>query len=279
MDLSDIPFVMRPVEIAGWNQLPGDWERLMHVAPGGCFLAEWDGCPAGTATAVCYGTQCAWIGMVLVDPAFRRRGIGGCLLAHCISYLKSLGVRTIKLDATDEGRAVYLKHGFKDEYATLRYLGELKPAAIRPSGIEIRPPVQDHDRLALEILDTAAFGAHRVNLLNVLIGQQPDLMLVAAADNLVVGYGLARPGRLHGYIGPVVAGRMCVAKRLVTDLAKLLKQRTILLDCTALNPAWCCWLEDSGLQVQRRLTRMYLGTNDSPGDPNRVYALSGFETG
>jgi len=317
---------MQLVDTVGWNQLPADWQRLMRVAPDGCFLAEWDGFPAGTATAVHYGTQCAWIGMVLVDPDFRRRGIGGALLAHCVEYLKSLGVKTIKLDATDEGRAVYLKHGFKDEYGTIRYLGELKAAAVRPSAGQLRPLVRERDMAALEALDSAVFGADRGCLLKVLIEQQPDVALVASeassqvsrnhgvqgpcmaepgfaerrlrrgennaamapgkagltrhSDGSVVAeYGLARPGRLHGYIGPVVAGQMDVAKRLVAELAEQLEQRTFFVDTTALNPAWCHWLEDSGLRVQRRLTRMYLGANDSPGDPQRVYALSGFETG
>ncbi len=75
LTLSDVPFAMRLVEIVGWNQLPADWHRLIRIAPQGCFLAEWDGQPAATATAVAYGTDCAWVGMVLVHPDFRRRGI------------------------------------------------------------------------------------------------------------------------------------------------------------------------------------------------------------
>ena len=279
MALSDIPFAMRMVEMAGWNQIPADWSRLLKVAPGSCFLAEWEGQPAGTATAVRYGTDCAWIGMVLVDPSFRRRGIGMGLIGHCIAYLKGLGVRTIKLDATDEGRAVYLKQGFVDEYGTLRYLGELKPPRPRSAGIMIGPAGQERHAAVLEMLDVATFGAHRINLLNVLVEQQPDLVLVARDGDLVVGYGMARPGRLHGYIGPVVAERMDIAQRLVAELASRLDQLTVLVDTTALNQSWCDWLAGSGLQLQRRLTRMYLGTNDTPGDPSRVYGLSAFESG
>jgi ribosomal protein S18 acetylase RimI-like enzyme len=279
MNLSDISFGMQLVETAGWNQVPADWERLLRVAPDGCFLGEWDGRPAGTATAVRYGGLCGWVGMVLVDPVSRRRGIGGALLLHCVDYLKSLGVRTIKLDATEEGREVYLKHGFVDEFGTLRYQGELKPAGMRESPIRVRRPIQDRDAPALQNLDMAVFGVDRSKLLNVLIEQQPDLTLVATDDGLVVGYGLARPGRLHGYIGPLVAGRMVVAKLLLAKLAERLEQRTVLVDTTALNTSWCRWLEASGLRVQRRLTRMYLGANDRPGDTGRMYALSGFETG
>jgi predicted N-acetyltransferase YhbS len=274
----DVPFAMRMVEIAGWNQIPPDWSRLMRVSPDGCFLAEWEGRPAGTATAVRYGTDCAWIGMVLVDPDLRRQGIGRGLIAHCLAHLNALGVRTIKLDATDQGRPVYLKQGFVDEYGALRYTGELRPTGAPDAACSIEP-LSKPQWQSVAALDRRAFGVDRSGLLTVLAEQQPDLALVALQDAKVVGYGLARPGRLYGYIGPVVAERTDVAQALVAELGRRLGQRTVLVDTTAMNESWGRWLEASGLAVQRRLTRMYLGTNETPGDPRLVHTLSAFETG
>jgi ribosomal protein S18 acetylase RimI-like enzyme len=274
----DVPFAMRMVEVAGWNQLPADWLRLIRVGPDGCFLAEWEGKPAGTATAVRYGTDGAWIGMVLVDPELRRKGIGRGLIAHCLAHLKGLGVRTIKLDATDQGRPVYLKQGFVDEYGALRYVGELKPTRATGPVTEIGCLAECHWP-AVAALDRQAFGADRSGLLAMLVEQQPDLALVVSQGEKVAGYGLARPGRVYGYIGPVVSERMGVAQSLVAELASRLGQRTVLVDTTDRNEPWCRWLEASGLEVQRRLTRMFLGTNDTPGDPRLVHTLSAFETG
>ena len=59
---------------ASWNQLPGDWERLMALSPDGCFALECSGRLAATTTVVCHGTDLAWVGMVLTAPEFRRRG-------------------------------------------------------------------------------------------------------------------------------------------------------------------------------------------------------------
>lgn len=278
LTLSDVPWAMRLVEIAEWNQTPSDWDRLVRVSPDGCFAVEWDGRKAGTATAVDYGTDCGWVGMVLVDPDFRNRGIGGALIGHCIAHLKGLGIRTIKLDATDPGRAVYLKQGFVDEYAALRHVGQLRPANVP----QVDCTIEQADlgtAIAAAGMDRTAFGADRLALLVVLAEQRPELALVALRGGKVIGYGLARPGRLHGYIGPVIAERMDVAQALVAALAGKLNQQTLLIDTTALNEPWCRWLEESGLRIQRRLTRMYLGANDMPGDPRLVYALSAFETG
>jgi hypothetical protein len=173
---------------------------------------------------------------------------------------------------------VYLKQGFVDEYGALRHVGELKPAWA-PAATCAIGRLAESCWPAVAALDRQAFGADRSGLLAVLAEQQPDLALVASQGEKVAGYGLARPGRVYGYIGPVVAERTDVAQSLVAGLARRLGQRTVLVDTTALNEPWCRWLAESGLVVQRRLTRMYLGTNETPGDPRLVHTLSAFETG
>lgn len=269
---------MQLVGIAGWNQIPADWSRMLRVAPHGCFLAEWDGRPAGTAVATVYGTDCAWIGMVLVHPDFRRRGIGGHLIEYCLGYLKSLGVRTIKLDATDEGRAVYLKHGFVDEYGTRRHVGPLNARSRRYDRYQVVPISKGHLPALVE-MDRRAFGADRSVLLSVLSETNPKLALGVVEGSRLEAYGFARPGRQHGYVGPVASANMEAAEALVAALGQRVGTKQIMLDVTAQNPAWCAWVESAGLLQRRRLTRMYWGTNDSPGETSLVYALSGFETG
>src|SRR5437899_5195592 len=97
---ADLPFADSVRALAGWNQTAADWERILATEPEGCFLAEWNGVPAGTATTTVYGPALAWIGMVLVHPEFRRRGIGRALLEHCIAHLCKRGVRCLQPDAT-----------------------------------------------------------------------------------------------------------------------------------------------------------------------------------
>src|SRR5580658_3995749 len=96
MRQSDLAFADSLRALAGWNQTMADWQRFLTMQPEGCFLAEWDGAQAGTATTVVYGSDLAWIGMVLVHPEFRRRGIGRALLLKCIEHLRARRVRCIK---------------------------------------------------------------------------------------------------------------------------------------------------------------------------------------
>src|SRR5262245_55297348 len=103
MTPSDLPVVLRLRELVGWNQREADVRRILDLEPDGCFLAAVEGQPAGTATTCVFGPV-AWIAMVLVDPALRRRGIGTALMEHALAYLERRRVQTIRLDATPLGQ-------------------------------------------------------------------------------------------------------------------------------------------------------------------------------
>src|SRR5690625_3281089 len=110
MEPDDIPFAMRLKEAAGWNQLPEDWEFLIRNGSDGNLVAMLDGQPAGTVTTLTYGERFSWIGMVLVDPQMRRRGVGTCLLEAAIERARRHG--DVLLDATPEGKLLYETLGF-----------------------------------------------------------------------------------------------------------------------------------------------------------------------
>src|SRR5512141_2083245 len=75
MEAADIPAGIRLCRISGWNQQERDWSRFLTLEPDGCFVACTGGQVCGTATTLRYGERLGWIGMVLVDPEQRGRGI------------------------------------------------------------------------------------------------------------------------------------------------------------------------------------------------------------
>src|SRR5215831_17132113 len=104
MTTNDIPGGVRLNTLAGWNQTEADWRRFLVSSPKGCFVME-DGMRiVGTAATVSYEVRFAWIGMVLVDPAYRNRGIGTKLLLRTLQYLDEARIPTLKLDATPQGK-------------------------------------------------------------------------------------------------------------------------------------------------------------------------------
>jgi ribosomal protein S18 acetylase RimI-like enzyme len=275
---ADLPFADTVRELAGWNQTLLDWQRFLASEPEGCFLAEWNGAPAGTATTTIYSPDLAWIGMVLVHPDYRRRGIGRALLQHCIAYLRTCAIRCIKLDATPAGKLVYDGLGFSSEWTLKRWAGRTPTgnAGLPEPGLR---PWQDGDLALLEGLEEAAFGVSRRTLVSALASQSKVALVLETGPGRINGFGFARPGSKALYLGPVVADSPNAGLVLLRALIARTPGQPTFWDIPDLNEPAVSLAENLGFTVQRPLIRMFLGNNAVPGDPSRQFALAGPEVG
>lgn len=274
----DLPFANSLRALAGWNQTQADWRRFLKMQPQGCFLAQWDGERAGTATTMVYGSDLAWIGMVLVHPEYRRRGIGRGLLLKCIEYLQACGVRCIKLDATPQGRAVYEYLGFKEEWTLRRWEAEFSaPAGEKPYS-HIRA-WRKADALRYDPRDARAFGASRRELILELARQSHRALTYESKRDVPIGCGLLRRGAQASYLGPVSATSPRAGMALIEALIAQGRSGRVFWDIPDLNGPAVDWAERHGFRVQRSLTRMWLGNNGRAGNPLKQFALAGPELG
>jgi GNAT superfamily N-acetyltransferase len=271
----DLPFADSLRAIAGWNQTLGDWRRFLEMEPEGCVLAEWNGSPVGTATTLRYASEVAWIGMVLVHPEHRRRGIGRALLNHCIAWLQDRRVRCIKLDATPAGKQVYDGLGFKSEWTLVRWEHAGLQVA-KPADARLRP-WRASDLRFIASLDAAAFGVSREKLVEALASQ--SRLVLETAPGRIAGYGFIRPGSRATYLGPIVAASDEVGLQLVQALLANTTGERVFWDIPDANTAAVDWARQHGFIQQRILTRMYLGENTAPGNPRQQFALAGPEVG
>jgi GNAT superfamily N-acetyltransferase len=267
MTPADIPAAMALKAAAGWNQIEADWENVLALEPEGSFVYEADGRVVGSATAACFGRELAWIGMVLVLPDYRRRGIARALMEHCVEYCRERRVACVKLDATDMGRPLYASLGFEDEQPIERWGLDIN-AASAPAP----PRLAAVDQIAS--LDWEAFGADRRSLLELLLHRLPDQAF--ACDG---GYAMGRPGSNAYFVGPVVAPGSEAARRLI---AGLLAQRTgdpVFWDILPRHAAAAELARDFGFQPRRKLVRMAMPLTPEAGRPDQVWATAGFEYG
>jgi ribosomal protein S18 acetylase RimI-like enzyme len=119
---------------AGWNQTEEDWLTLLELSPETCMAMEVDGHLAATTTLILYGRRLAWIGMVLTQTEYRQRGLARTLLANALEHADQMGVETIKLDATDQGKPLYERFGFHREQEIERWSRPGESAASLPAG-------------------------------------------------------------------------------------------------------------------------------------------------
>ncbi len=87
------------------------FEFLLREFPEGCFVCKDAGEPVAFVTSIAHGRS-GWIGNLIVRQDSRGRGIGKTLTTCAMEALRSAGVRTIWLAATEAGRWIYQKMGF-----------------------------------------------------------------------------------------------------------------------------------------------------------------------
>jgi len=272
---ADIPDGMRFTMAAGWNQTEADWKLYLDASPDGCFAAVYDSRIVGTITTLIYGTTIAWIGMMLVDPEFRRRGIATSLMRHAMDFLND--IETIKLDATSAGKKVYDRLGFRDEYPLRRMTIDSLPSKKNAEADII--PVTDDDLIEIAKMDNVVFGADRMPVLKALASHNPGTAKKIVRNGAIAGYCMGRPGTNFYQIGPVVADTGQDAIFLTQEVMSTLTGQAVVIDVPTQQHGFMDWIVSLGFSEQRPLIRMYYGSNALPGQPDNVYAICGPELG
>ena len=273
MTTSDIPAAMRLKEFAGWNQTASDWNRFLAENPEGCFVMEVEGLVRGSVTTIIYGGHLAWIGMVLVHPEHRGRGIGTRLLERAINYLDARGVRTTKLDATPLGLPIYERLGFRREFEIERWMLQRVRGSPKP---QMWNATASEDILKL---DCEVFGANRSSLLRSLAAEAREFTLMKTRYGKVVGYAFGRRGSHADQLGPWVARDEGTARKLLAGFLSRSTRDRIISDCIKSNPWAQSLVAAQGFEFSRPLTRMFRGANDSPGRQTFLGAILGPEFG
>lgn len=279
---SDLDACMALKAAAGWNQLEADWLTFLELYPQGCFVAAAADRLVGTVTAIAYQDRFGWIGMMLVDPDVRRRGIATALMQAAMESLD--GCETVRLDATPVGRHVYERLGFVAEYPLRRMVRDV---AVTGAGVsvpaldlEVRPrPLRPTDLDRVTAFDTPIFGADRGPVLARWFSRAPHLAWMVEYRGACRGYCLGRPGANYDCIGPIVAVDEDTAGALLSRATAQSGARPLCLDMPEHTPSFLQTCEQLGFALQRPFTRMFRGPNSHPGKPALTWALCGPEVG
>jgi predicted N-acetyltransferase YhbS len=278
LDRRDVAEAMRLKEAAGWNQTEDDWRRLLRLGPRGCFAATVGGKVVATTTTTVYGRALAWVGMVLVDQRFRRKGIATALVRAALDGLEAEGVEAVKLDATPEGAPVYEGLGFEAELRIERWIGTAGGRTPESGTPGDAAPRQLFEKVFE--FDRRAFGADRSELLQTLSDEAcitPSLRV--GGDGLLRGYALARRGSPACYAGPVVAEDVETAAYLLDDVLGRLGGGRVYVDLNTTFEGGAPELSARGFVKQRELVRMRRGKRTPAGTSRSVFAIAGPEIG
>lgn len=273
LETADLNRAMLLKDQAGWNQLKTDWEIFLNLNKNGCFVAERDDLVIGTATTLVYD-KTGWIAMVLVDRNFRRMKIGSMLFNRAMEHLS--GCICIKLDATPEGRLLYLKSDFSDEFEIVRLCASARESKIQSKTEIMRIEKSDLNEIAE--YDRNAFGSQRKDLIEILFSNNEDHAFKAVQNNKISGFVLGRRGSKFNQIGPLVNDQPKTAFALMNACMQNTNDKQFILDVPRYQKKWLRTLLDNNFEEQRSFSRMYKGRLIK-GNDAAVFATTGPDLG
>jgi GNAT superfamily N-acetyltransferase len=255
---------------AGWNQTLDDWR--VFLAQGHALGCRDElGRLVATAAALPYEGGAGWISMVLVDPAWRHRGLASRLMGECIRHLQEIR-RTPTLDATPAGQGVYGQLGFAPGFAFERWEGEGWTAAtsdeVSAAGADDIGRIVPLDREALG-------GVSREALLRDFLARRATQ---AWLHPNLGGFVIARAGHRATQVGPLVAASAGAALTLLGHVLARTAGR-VFIDVPLRAAAVTATLAQRGFVRQRPFVRMALGAAPAAQPHASLFALAGPEFG
>ncbi len=186
-------------ERRGWLPEIRKWTLLLSVGRGyGAFNDSGD--LIGTVVGTTYDASVCAISMMLVDARYERQGIGGALLDFA---LQNSGAQGAVLAATEFGRRLYERHGFRSVGVTDVFIGAISGRSLGDHQKIVRRAVSS-DMPRIVDLDTRAFGTDRSEVIRKL----PlfcDRFLVSECDGEVSGFAGLWDNGSYGVLGPLCA--------------------------------------------------------------------------
>ncbi len=267
----DGAFIRSLIARQGWNGGRHDAETFASADPDAWLIAEVDGAPVGVTLATRWNDAFGWIGVYLVDPDLRGRGIGLALFRRALERLEP---RTIGLDGDPAQQANYRRSGFVDVHPNTRWHG---PAgAWEPSGDVVPAAVVSFGELVT--FDARAVGTERPALLRAWL-DQPEAVSVAVGSDALTGFATARPAADGWKVGPVHAIAADAAVAAIAGAVEHLPSDTMCwFDVPDPNVEARALLGGRGYEAAPTSGRMVRGT-PPPADLSISFALMAHEVG
>jgi hypothetical protein len=230
-----------------------------------------DGEIAAMGSGIVYAPALGFIGNMVVADGHRRKGIGSEILSRIATWLEGAGCHRFELNATDEGRPLYERHGFASRGTSLA-VGISRRAAGRLGPTRAARSLDPADLGRVAAFDRARFGGDRSRLLALL-----------AMDGIARGFVTESEGAIEGFafvqaegqrIGPMVADTPEVAAGLVAAAFEAFPDLAdVRLNLPPDNAAGAEWLRGVRVAAMDWGGRMARGPN-VPRQDDAIYQMT-----
>jgi len=243
----------------GWSDIVPDIEYYIRSDFCSPVKVSIDDKIVGIGAAIVYDTT-AWLAHIIVDPDFRNRGIGHQMVEELLKLIKDNRITTCLLTATELGKSIYTKVGFRtvSEYI---YLNREKPWTDYPTSACIAGFQLQYKPQILQ-MDGEVSGENRESLLSEHLGNS----VIYIHDEEVQGFLI--PGLKEG---PIIAE----TREAGLELMKVKYSKVDKAVLPADNLAGVEFLKQNGFtETATKGTRMILG-RDLDWQPQKIFSRIG----
>lgn len=259
----------------GWNPGRNDLAIARAVDPE-AFVALREGETfAGGGSIFSYDGRFGFMGLFIIRPEYRGRGLGGGFWRWRLARLRERLApgATIGMDGVYAMAPRYRKGGFQEAYRHIRFQGV---AAGEPdAGV-----MTDREGMIADILafDEGVFPCPREKFLAQWVLQPGAHVAGFFEQGKLAGYGVARPCETGFKIGPLYADDASIARRLLSDLMARIAGEQVQIDMPEANPVATVLAARFGLKEVFGCLRMYRGPAPALA-AERVFAVTSLEFG
>lgn len=274
MTLGDLETALGWARAEGWNPGLDDAQAFLVTDPGGFLMGSVDGTPVSSISLVRYGAGFAFLGLYIVAPDHRGRGLGHALWTQALDALPPSVV--VGLDGVVAEQDSYARSGFVLAHRNARWGGQVTDL---PEGSDAVRTLGPDDLAAVTAYESGLFPAPRESFLTSWIARSPSRRTVGfVEDGRLLGYGCIRSCWEGWKIGPLLADRPQVADALVAGLVAPVDPGPVFIDVPEPNGAATALATRIGLSPSFETARMYRGPAPSL-DLERVYGITTLELG
>ncbi|MCF6100545.1 N-acetyltransferase [Mesorhizobium muleiense] len=260
-----VPGALKLSQEMGWPYRQEDWEFAVTVGNG--LVLERAGQVIGTAMSWNYGQAYATAGMIIVTGSAQGGGNGSRLFD---GLLQATDGRSVLLNSTEEGLALYKRRGFTAWGTVVQHQGPLTVAVTQSARDDIRQATVS-DLAAIQAFDERATGMPRPSMVAGL-ADAGNVSVIERAGR-IAGYAIARRFGRGYVVGPVAAESAQDARLLILAQLATLHGQFVRIDVYA-EHGLGDWLESLGLARVGDVIAMVKGLRPVSDGTARMYALA-----
>lgn len=282
MERSDLDVLVEWAAGEGWNPGRDDADVFWATDPDAFVAVDVDGELAGGGAVVSYGGAYGFMGLFIVRPDLRGRGLGRTLwyLRRDLLQSRLVDGAAVEMDGVFAMQPFYAQGGFVFQHRDLRFEGRAGSVPVDGSVADGREVVD----LAtvpfpiIEAYDRRHFAAPRPDFLRDWLARPGGQAVGVVESGACRGFAVMRPCRVGHKIGPLFADDVAVAESLFVDLTARVPGEPVFLDVPERNEPGLDLVRRHGMTEVFGCARMTLGrAPDLPWD--EIFGVTTFELG